>query len=456
VTYQLASVTVTTCCKAGLFTLLLLPDLRCVPLGLLGLLLVMLLLEVLRMAVEIATWGMSRKVFFFYRAVVVAGLLLAGFEIGTVILRLNALSGEINVGDGVLHRLVNILVRLNESRLGCAAAPFQPCIDLILAEALTATNVALAVANIAAVTVLAVSVIGLHAVMTRVVARREREQYLALGASRDLRTFASRATAAPSLEDGVRLRLRRMPSCGGALALAWRQLIGAARHWGSLLTAMIAPAVLASAPCFVIADPYMAVLVTAGTVAFYTFLLLPTALRFDFHRDLDQLATLKGLPITPAAAVIGQTLAPVLIATMFQCVVLGFAIAARSLPPQYLLVTILLMVPLNVLVFGLDNFIFLLYPYRLQQEGLEIFLRTMLTFTGKGLLFSVGLAAISGWGFAAAALTRAVAAWTGTTLDAYLVFAAGMVAGPALLAALVLYALARTYHRIDPIEDVPR
>ena len=68
----------------------------------------------------------------------------------------------------------------------------------------------------------------------------------------------------------------------------------------------------------------------------------------------------------------------------------------------------LVMIPLNVLVFGLDNLIFLLYPYRVQQEGLEIFLRTMLTFTGKGLLFTVGLVAMSAWGFAAAALTRGI------------------------------------------------
>ena len=70
---------------------------------------------------------------------------------------------------------------------------------------------------------------------------------------------------------------------------------------------------------------------------------------------------------------------------------LAFAVAARSLPPHLLLVTMLVMIPLNVLVFGLDNLIYLLYPYRVQQEGLEIFLRTMLTFTGKGLLFAVGL-----------------------------------------------------------------
>ena len=92
-------------------------------------------------------------------------------------------------------------------------------------------------------------------------------------------------------------------------------------------------------------------------------------------------------------------LAPVLIATLFQSGVLAFAVVARSLPPHHLFMAMLVMIPLNVLVFGLDNLIYLLYPYRMQQEGLEIFFRTMLTFTGKGLLFAVGLAAIAAWGF---------------------------------------------------------
>ena len=60
VAYQIASVTVTTTLKTGLLTLLLLPDLRCVPLAMVGLLLAMMMLEMLRMAVDIATWGMSR------------------------------------------------------------------------------------------------------------------------------------------------------------------------------------------------------------------------------------------------------------------------------------------------------------------------------------------------------------------------------------------------------------
>ena len=219
---------------------------------------------------------------------------------------------------------------------------------------------------------------------------------------------------------------------------------------------MIAPAVLAMFPAFVVTDPNLAFLATTGTLAFYTFLLLPTAIRFDFRRDLDQLAVLKGLPITPAAAAIGQIATPVLLATLFQSVVLAFAVAARSLPLYYVVLAILAIVPLNVLVFGLDNVIYLLYPYRVRQEGLEVFLRTMLTFTGKGLLFAAALAAMTWWGFAAAALTQVVANRTGIAANTATVFAVGMFVGPSCLAALIVNGLARTYRNMNPIEDVPR
>lgn len=116
----------------------------------------------------------------------------------------------------------------------------------------------------------------------------------------------------------------------------------------------------------------------------------------------------------------------------------------------------LVMLPMNALVFNLENLIFLLYPYRIQQEGLEIFVRTMLTFTGKGLLFALGLGAMTIWGFAAADLTRGLSHWTGIGINAFAVFTAGMIAGPAVLAVLVLYALRHTYYNLDPIEDIPR
>jgi hypothetical protein len=457
VAYQLASVTATTILKAGLFTLLLLPDLRSVPLGLMGLLLMMMLLEMLRIAIEIATWGIGRSAFLAYRAAVVAGLVAGGFSLAAVIMREDAFGGRINVGDGLLQRILNIMVQLNDSAFGYAALSFQPIVDLILADTITATTAVLAAAALATVAVLAAADIGLYAVTSRFIANREKRSYRTRRAARDFFTEPRPGALRPvCCTTRRKLRLRRIPRLGGAGALVWRQLVGARRHAGSLLTAMIAPAVLAGAPCYVIDHAETALLVTTGTLAFYTFLLLPTAIRFDFRRDLDRLATLKGLPITPSAAAIGQTAAPVLIASVFQSCVLAIAVAARSLPPHYLLATMLVMIPLNVLVFGLDNLIYLLYPYRVGQEGLEVFLRTILTFTGKGLLFVAGLAAMSTWGLAAAALTSALSHWTGHAINAYTIFTTGMIAGPSLVAALVLYGLAQTYRSMNPIEDVPR
>ena len=332
--------------------------------------------------------------------------------------------------------------------------PFKPFVDLIVADTITAAKLGLATAALGSVLLLAAGVIALYTVTARRVADRERRSYSVAFTLRVKNAFSQSETKAKDAE--IRPSLRRIPHWCGAGAIAWRQLIGARRSWGSLLTAMIAPAVLACAPCFVIEDAHIALLATAGTLAFYTFLLLPTAVRFDFRRDLDRMAMLKSLPISPAATVIGQTITPVLIATVFQAVVLAFAIVARSLSPHYWFTTILVMLPLNALVFKLDNLIYLLYPYRLQQEGVEIFVRTMLTFTGKGLLFTLGLGAMSLWGFGAALLTREVARWTGIAIDPFAVFTTGMIAGPAALAALLLYALSRTYRNLDAIEDVPR
>jgi hypothetical protein len=396
---------------------------------------------------------MARAAFLAYRAAVVAGLLAAGLAAVAVIVRQYGLDGQIDVAREHHRRLLDLLVNLNDSVIHYLALPFQPFIDLILADSLTAFNAGLAAALFATVTGLAAAIIALYAATSRRVTQREKHAYAMACADRELFAVSTQNERRGASDD---LCLRRIPRCGGAAALAWRQLVGARRHASSLVVAMIAPAIFAASPIFIIAHPPTAYLATAGALAFYTFILLPTALRFDFHRDLDRLATLKVLPITPAAAVVGQTLAPVLIATVFQSAVLAFAVAVLPLPPHHFFLAMLAMMPLNVLVFGLENLIYLLYPYRLQQEGLEIFLRTMLTFTGKGLLFTVGLAAVAAWGFTAAALTSGIAQRMESAIVTYSVFIGGLVAGSTFLAVLVLCALCRTYRNLNPIEDVPR
>ena len=77
----------------------------------------MLALEMLRMAVDIATWGMGRAAFLVYRVVVVAGLVAGGFAAGAVLVREHAFA-RINLGEGVLERLLDVLVQLNTSVFG--------------------------------------------------------------------------------------------------------------------------------------------------------------------------------------------------------------------------------------------------------------------------------------------------------------------------------------------------
>jgi hypothetical protein len=397
------------------------------------------------MALDIVTWGLSRRTYLVYRGVVVAVLLTLGILATLLVLRDSSIAGRIDIGEGVLDRFSGLVVRLHASPVGYAAAAFRPFVEVIVAESMAAAATWAAVA-VGIVLMLSGAVVWLYGVFCQRVSQREKTAYRPAAVS-----HMARAETLASWR-----RLRTMPRLWGAGPLAWRQLLGARRHWGSLLTAMLVPAALACAPCFVLEDPYIAYLSTGGALAFYSFLLLPTALRFDFRRDLDRLATLKTLPVTPAACALGQTLAPVLITTVFQCGVLAFAIAARSLPAHLLPVTLLIFVPLNAFVFGLDSLIFLLYPYRPQQEGLEIFLRTMLTFTGKGLLFAVGLGAMSLWGFGAAAVSRGASHSLGIGVNPFAVFAGGMVVGMATLAGLVLLGVSRTYARLDPIEDVPR
>ena len=122
--YQLASVTVTTVLKAGLLALLLLPDLRCVPLALLGLVLVMMTLEILRMAIDIATWGMSRSAFLAYRVAVLAGLVAGGAAVGAID-RARSLRSVVRSASAreSSNACVEMPVRLNTSaiRLCCAS-----------------------------------------------------------------------------------------------------------------------------------------------------------------------------------------------------------------------------------------------------------------------------------------------------------------------------------------------
>ena len=85
-----------------------------------------------------------------------------------------------------------------------------------------------------------------------------------------------------------------------------------------------------------------------GGLVFYSFLLLPTAFKFDFRRDVDRLTVLKSLPISPTAVTLGQLAVPVLLCTLFQVAVLLIAIVVRPFHVGLLLAAVTLLLPTNL------------------------------------------------------------------------------------------------------------
>ena len=102
------------------------------------------------------------------------------------------------------------------------------------------------------------------------------------------------------------------------------------------------------------------------------------------------------------------------ISSLFQTVVLAVAAVVHGQSLLLALGTVLVLVPMNVLVFALDNLIFLLIRIVCSRKEWKYFLRTMLTFTGKGLLFVLGLGLISTWGMAAVLLAKTLSSQLGT------------------------------------------
>jgi hypothetical protein len=248
-------------------------------------------------------------------------------------------------------------------------------------------------------------------------------------------------------------RLPKVPRFSGAGALAWRQFTGAKTYASGLIVSMIIPAILSSLPLLMNLDPIDMFINVAGSLAFYSFLLFPAALKFDFRRDCDRLAILKTLPIHPMAVTIGQLATPIGLTLVIQVAVLCFAYTVNPVPPAMLIWALLLLLPVNMVIFGMENWFFLIYPHRLNQEGVQIFLRSILMFTAKGLLFAGAMTMIFLWGMSCRAITQFPFMPAG--VDHRAVFAVGILLMTTFFGGVLVWLVSRAYRRFDPSMDLP-
>src|SRR5204863_519508 len=81
--------------------------------------------------------------------------------------------------------------------------------------------------------------------------------------------------------------------------------------------------------------------------------------------DPDQLDVLKSLPVKPAAIVVAQLIAPTLVLTICQIALFIGAVSFGLVAANFLLAAALIAVPLNALVFAIENLLFLLFPVQM-------------------------------------------------------------------------------------------
>lgn len=432
--YRIAVVLAVTAVKALCVSLLFLPELRLWWAGLLGAFLGLFFVEVLRLLLEFTACGLSRSAYMKARGVVV---LLAGFAGLTVIARTTTASESIEEPValwGLLRSLGSELAGLRETSVGIALeSPFT-----VFARITSARDVSLELAGwIAAGLALLLAAGWLLFRIDALFHARGHETDEGVGPS-----------DAKRRESPARSAISRVPRIAGIGPLAWRQFVGARQHLFGIGLALAAPTVLACLPLLLPLDAATTFTNVVGALAFYSFILLPSALKFDFRRDFERLHVLKSLPLPAPAVVIGQLAVPVIVTSAFQAVVLAIAYAVRPVPARYVVLAALCLLPANLAIYALENVLYLFSPHRLQQEGLEVFFKCILTFTAKGALFAVALVIVYGWVHLSVLAAEVVSAY-GYACDRRFVFVIGL-AGIAWLAAVALFAvLAQIYARFD-------
>jgi hypothetical protein len=182
------------------------------------------------------------------------------------------------------------------------------------------------------------------------------------------------------------------PFLGGAGPIVWRQITGAARSSKGLLFLLLILAVGAAPLAYSTGRQTHQFVWTFATVAIWMTLLVSTMLKFDFRGDLDLMDTLKSLPLRPWALAAGQLLAPALLLSATHFCLLAVAV---HLVPHHSIVFVcaaILVLPLDLLLFAVENLLFLLYPTRpaaASPGDFQILGRQALVLAGKMMALTI-------------------------------------------------------------------
>lgn len=242
----------------------------------------------------------------------------------------------------------------------------------------------------------------------------------------------------------MRYSVATLPRLNGAGPIAWHQLTSLLRSVGNLAIFLLVLSAGMMVP-ILMTDSTVIRQVLAVMIAMSVFL-LPQFIQYDFRSEVDRMAVLKALPLRPMAIVCGELLTPISVTLLVQAVMLGVIAVIGGVEPRVLAAISAFLIPANFLIYAVENFVFLMFPFRIYGNGqdLQTVVRIVLTMMLKMSLIAV-------LGGTAAGLGGLVYYLTQSDIPA---FATAWICTVACCAAM-LPAISWAFQRFDPASDTP-
>jgi hypothetical protein len=166
-----------------------------------------------------------------------------------------------------------------------------------------------------------------------------------------------------------RLGVPRLPWLWGVGPNLWRQWLLLLRRSRGLIVLVVVIAILGVWLVMTVRQPaekwpYAVPAIVLGVLA-YQSLLASMQLPAGFRGDLDRLEWLKSLPIHPAAIAWSEVGGSVLVLSALQAATLLAFWAFHRDGQTAFLIGLIALAPFNLLLFGVENMVFLIFPMRL-------------------------------------------------------------------------------------------
>lgn len=175
--------------------------------------------------------------------------------------------------------------------------------------------------------------------------------------------------------------IRNVPTLGGLGPIAWRQAIKAVRNSSKVIAVFIVGAACAGPLSSAVGIPITDDRALLFVFFFFGFM-LPRTLICDFRGDLSRMETYKTLPIAPWRICTGQLVVQVLLAYVVAVtMIVSLMFFEDRLGAPLALALAVFALPLTLLIYAIENTIFLLFPAKLVPMG-----RADFEFLGRSLI----------------------------------------------------------------------